>query len=378
MSRVNYVTIDSILSGVGASQVAPYVSRLADLGHRMTLLSYEHRDSLGVQDELGFAWESREFGSGRFAPYRRILQAKRFLDQRPADIVHARSDLPALAALLSSRSPFIWDMRAFWREQRIELEAIKSGSPTDRFLIALERRLAHGAANIICLSDSAREVLVSRYGGQVADKTTVIPTLVDTEIFTPLRSWPEEERPLLLLSGTYNGFYDTEAIARIVEVFGEHREHEVLWAGGSEHSPLWQRIKSRHRLAVQDVPFSEMPELVRRSVFGLAVCKSRNPAPLAAAVPTKIAEFLACGRPVFVNAGLGDMDRMIREYRCGVILGGADPDSITQAVEEMLELLDDPEMPNRARRCALQEFDLATGIAKISEMYQAVPHAVDS
>jgi hypothetical protein len=58
-----------------------------------------------------------------------------------------------------------------------------------------------------------------------------------------------------------------------------------------------------------------MPNLVATAHFGMAICKENTGESLAAAVPTKIGEFLASGRPLIVSKGVGDMDALLNDSK---------------------------------------------------------------
>jgi glycosyltransferase involved in cell wall biosynthesis len=85
-------------------------------------------------------------------------------------------------------------------------------------------------------------------------------------------------------------------------------------------------------------------------------------------MPTKIGEFLACGRPVVVNRGLGDMDEFIAESKVGVALSG-DPGNARHAAGELIELISDPETPFRCRATAEKYFSMDNGVEKYLELY---------
>ena len=85
-------------------------------------------------------------------------------------------------------------------------------------------------------------------------------------------------------------------------------------------------------------------------------------------MPTKVAEFLACGRPVVVNRGLGDFDEYLREFNAGVILDGSRCDAGEKA-QKLLELLSDPETPYRCRELAEKYFDIKDGAKKYLDLY---------
>jgi hypothetical protein len=47
--------------------------------------------------------------------------------------------------------------------------------------------------------------------------------------------------------------------------------------------------------------------------------------------PTRMAEILGCGLPVVTNDGVGDVARVIRGYRVGVLAHGSDPAAMIAA-----------------------------------------------
>ncbi|HEX6604232.1 MAG TPA: glycosyltransferase, partial [Sphingomicrobium sp.] len=109
-ANVFYLSFDGMTDPLGRSQVLPYLTGLAALGHRIRIVSLEKadaydRDAWAVDEicrEAGLEWHP--------LPYRtrppivstllnlRALRraAERLLRQRPADFSHCRSDLPGI------------------------------------------------------------------------------------------------------------------------------------------------------------------------------------------------------------------------------------------------------------------------------------------
>ena len=111
-----------------------------------------------------------------------------------------------------------------------------------------------------------------------------------------------------------------------------------------------------------------MADLIPDYSFGMAVCRIDVGPSLTAAMPTKIGEFLACGRPVVVNKGLGDMDLFIQEFDAGVILDGS-PENLLDGANKLASLLLDPETPFRCRALAEKYFSMEKGSVKYLELY---------
>ena len=83
---------------------------------------------------------------------------------------------------------------------------------------------------------------------------------------------------------------------------------------------------------------------------------------------TKIGEFLATGRPVLVNSGLGDMDEYLTEFNAGVIINSSNLDLKNSAIQ-LVDLLNDPETPYRCRALAEKYFDIREGAEKYKSLY---------
>ena len=87
-------------------------------------------------------------------------------------------------------------------------------------------------------------------------------------------------------------------------------------------------------------------------------------------MPTKIGEFLASGRPVVVNQGLGDLNQLLTDYDCGVILPDDTSESIGAGADSVERLVFDPDTPARCRKLAQDKFRLETGIDQLVEIYK--------
>jgi len=149
--------MDSVLAGVGASQVRPYVEGLARRALDIELHSFEaDRRTLPAGLAPGIAWHPHHFGGqGAAAGIGRVVAAAAAV--RGADVLHARSDLAAASALMARPRAWLWDVRSFWVDQRIALGMIRRGSAVERSLRCVERRAAAGAAAITTLTQAAIE-----------------------------------------------------------------------------------------------------------------------------------------------------------------------------------------------------------------------------
>ena len=112
------------------------------------------------------------------------------------------------------------------------------------------------------------------------------------------------------------------------------------------------------------------PGISEPATSGLSVLRPGYGVALKASMPTKIGEFLASGRPVVVNAGLGDLDHLLTEYDCGVILPDDTPECLRAAADSIERLVADQDAPARCRKLAQDNFRLDTAIEHLIEIYK--------
>ena len=365
---VRYVSFDSIVHSVGASQVRRYVELLGRDGVPITLQSFEEEPpDASVREALeraGVTWTPLSFGShGQLGGLLRVGRA--WWAMRGSKFVHARSDLAALAASFGRRR-FLWDMRGFWVDERIALGIVTPGSVADRLLRANERRLARRADAIVVLSEAAKADAVARYQISDGDRVVVIPTCVDLDLFE--MSTPSTGALKVVLSGTFSNRYDLPSMTSFIELMRARAEVEVeVVSPDPDVSKQFAALGLSHS-ARRAMP-SEMPAVIASSSVGVCF-QYADPTTCTNSVPTKLAEFLATGRPVVVSPLLGDMDVIIREFRCGVVLRGTSASELNASVGELFALLDDPELPSRCRAAAERHFSLSGAISTLRRVYE--------
>lgn len=371
MTPLTYLSMDSVQEGVGASQVLPYLERMAARGIYVRLHSFEwvqpSDDLVAEVGAAGIEWTAHRSGShGSAGGLGRVMRAAAAL--RGADLVHARADLAAASALLGHPGAWLWDVRSLWADQRIAAGTLRAGSPQERVVRRVESAAAARASVIVTLTRSAVDVLAQRHGPSVLGKARVVPTCVDLERF---RGSPFPCRPVrLLLSGSFNPLYDMELMLRFSQLMAERTPTRLTML--RPHASPWDGAVIQAGGEVRTVAFANMHAEIARHHAGLSILRADAPLASIAAMPTKIAELLASGRPVVVNAGLGDAVELFGATRTGVVLQDRTPESLKQAADEVLRLLEDPSTPSRCRDVAEQHFDLERGVDILIEAYRSM------
>lgn len=365
---LTYVTIDSLSEGVGSSQITPLISRLSLAGMKICLISYEKRkpgtELLEYIESLGVDWNVRPFGSiGLFGGIMRFQNLRKAIPK--TNLIHARSDIPAVSGLASLQAPVLWDVRSLWPDQKRLIQKSLSNDALYNVYRGMESIAANGSVGMSTLSHAVVPILEQRHK-RLPLIRTVVPTAVDLDRFRLAPNMPPGVRALF--SGTYNQYYDLALSALFIEELQKHINVETHWARPHE--------SDRQTLGVGEVKIftlnqNIMAKLIPNYSFGVSICKVDAGPSLTAAMPTKIGEFLACGKPIVVNKGLGDMDQLIKEFKVGVILDGK-KGNLTKSAVELIDLLSDSELPNRCRGLAERHFSMDIGAKSYLKLYSRI------
>jgi glycosyltransferase involved in cell wall biosynthesis len=366
--HITYVTVDSVSEGVGSSQILPLLCRLSKKGIKIHLISFEKVPTKpDVQQTLtnnGIDWTRLEFGhKGALAGIYRLFRLKRAIHE--TDLIHARSDVPTLAAIFSRKAPVLWDIRSLWASQRAFIEKNFIKKLIFRGVKPIERFCCIHSNGISSLTHAVVAVLETQYNN-VPKIRVVVPTAVDLEKFEFNPKLPQLARGLY--SGTYNNYYDLEKSQEYILAIRELQDLEVHWARPSESGIEKLNAGESH---IFEATYSLMPQIISEYSFGISICRQDAGPSLKAAMPTKIAEFLASGRPVVVSKGIGDMDCFLNEFKAGVILD-TENDSLLDKARELLDLLNDPETPKQCRALAEKYFDIESGVSTYIKTYDQI------
>lgn len=399
-----YLTYDGLSDPLGGSQVLPYLIGLSKLDHEISVISFEKPEApeqafnraKQLCIESGIDWHPMcyhrrpailstvwDVGAMRVA-------AERLHRKSPFDLVHCRSYVPALAGLALKRRHgmrFLFDMRGFWPDERVEGGRWKLDNPLIRAVYAYfkrkERQFFAEADAIVTLTSSARDELLARPGGiRPAADPHVIPCCVDFSHFLvpgedQRRAVREKlgiapEASVLCYLGSLGGNYQLDEMLRFFVAYRERRPGARFLFVTREPAAMIVESAARlgiagDELEIRPAERAEVPALVSAADHGVAF-KRASHAEMACS-PTKLGEMMALGIPVVVNAGIGDVDRIVAETGAGVIVGGLDHASLLDAVDRLgAQILGTDEIRARARRW----FDLDKGVGAYDSIYRSL------
>jgi glycosyltransferase involved in cell wall biosynthesis len=401
-ARVLYITYDGLTDPLGRSQVLPYLTGLAELGHEITILSCEKPERMDRDGErirklcvdAGLHWDPLKYHKkppilssalDAAALQRAAISLHR---ARPFDIVHCRSYIPARAGLALKRRfgvRFLFDMRGFWPDEKVEGNNWNLANPlyaaVYRYFKRLESRLLRGADSIVSLTAAGKAQLLTRPELPGAgERITVIPCCVDFDHF-PLATAEARQTArerlgiaanvsVLLYLGSLGSWYMLDEMLDFFRVYASrHPGARLLFVTPDDPRAIREAAAARDldpdRLTILAASREEVPGLMAAADLGIFFIKpvfSKT-----ASSPTKMGEMLAVGLPIVANKGVGDVERMIDDMQCGVAIGEFTPQSYSRGIARTEELKGSPE---ERRDRALPWFDVKLGIERYDQVYR--------
>lgn len=375
---------------LGRSQVLQYVRGLA-ASHTIFLVTYEKphdlrdHDGLSVLNEdlrnLGISWTPLPYHkrptllATAFDVAVGLLTCASICVREGVEIVHTRSYVPGLIGLALKRAlglRFLFDMRGFWPDQRVDDGFWRRTDAAYRMAKWFERRLLLGADVVVTLTHSAVRVIRDYpYMKDREQKFEVIPTCTNLALFKPsLEKTAGKPFNLGFVGGIRLYLFD-EVLAGFVALRSARPDARLTLVSRDDAEELRRRAAAAgvpaDAVTIKSVPFEEVPGEINEldaGIFFLAPTLARQ-----GISPTKLGEFLACGVPCLTNAGVGDFDGMITQSGAGVIQREFTAEARRRAVAELLETAARPDISDRCVAAAHEYFNLESGIKTYSRIY---------
>ena len=405
--RVLFISYNGMLDPLGQSQVIPYLRELARAGVRFTLLSFERRAAFGTEGrnrcaelkrqlaEVGIEWHWLRYHQKPSLPATMydvangVRLAKKLVRRNRIELIHARSHIPATIALALKRrfgTAMIFDVRGLMADEYVDAEHWRKGSLPYRITKAMERRALSAADGIVTLTERIWPI-INQLDGMLDRRVVheVVPCCADLDLFSFSQDDRDRRRQelgvndrfVLVYSGSIDGWYLTENMADFFVALRKRNPRAYfLWLTPARH----ERVRALMRaIGVSEADYgliaaapSDVPSYLSASDAGLAFikpCFSKL-----ASSPTKYAEYLGCGLPLVINAGIGDSDTLVTREEVGALVSDFSELEYVNAATIVAQLANHAEQTrNRTREVAERLFDVRrVGRERYSRMYDKV------
>ncbi len=394
-TSVLYISYTGLLDPLGQSQVLQYVAGLAS-SHQMTLLTFEKREALRetvlVTDlkvqcrKAGVDWHHLNYHNSPNMPatlYDVMMGVRigvRLAREANASVVHCRSYLASLMGLLIKRATgarHIFDMRGFWPDERVDGGIWQKDSFKYRIFKRLERALFQYTDHVVSLTHSGEaEIRQFDYLLECPPPISVIPTCTNLNIFKPsdLARQRVEEFTLGYV-GSAGSWYMFDQVALVVKrLFSTSPGSRFLVINKGGHEFIRRKLLladvDLNRVEIRAVPFHDVAEEISRMDAGIFFYQSDWSR--CATCPTRLGEVLAMGKPCLANGGVGDVERVLGETRTGIVINDMQPETLNQALDQLIAICGEPGVSGRCRAAAADQFSLREGIESYTAIYASL------
>jgi glycosyltransferase involved in cell wall biosynthesis len=403
--KILYISYDGMTDPLGQSQVIPYLAGLASLGHEIQLISCEKKDRFALYNnsiskllsESKIKWHPVSYSSlpsmfsKQFNLYGLKKKAVQICRESLPDVVHCRSYMAALIGLKLKQNyglKFIFDMRGFWADERVDGGIWDLKKPLHkrvyRFFKKKEIEFLLNADYTISLTQNAKEEILSwKSLKNKAVNIDVIPCCADLQLFSATNVSGKETDRLQKQMGisaedfilTYLGSIGTwYMLDEMLDFFScllkKNKNSKFLIITPDNKDSIYEIADAkkipRNKLIITEAQRQQVPlflSLTDISIYFIRPAYSKK-----ASSPTKTAEIMGMGIPLITNTGIGDSDKIISESGAGILIKDFSNDEYIRAINEIdVTLKKDPkQISSEAQRY----FSLSTGIELYNNVYK--------
>jgi glycosyltransferase involved in cell wall biosynthesis len=390
---------------LGQSQVLPYLTGLSKLGYRITLLSCEKKERLEKMrttiqqqmDEAGIEWHYHNFStkppllSKFWDIYRLRNKAMQLHKEKKFELVHCRSYMASLAGMYLKRKlgiRFIFDMRGFWADERIDGGVWSLKNPVYKWLYnyfkRFEKKCILTADAIICLTrNGIREMHTWKYVNEkIAAKIHHITTCCNIQAFETTyaaratRTFNPAAVCFVYIGsiGPWHSFDKLTAFIKAAYHTIPGSSFKLIVSSGQEAMEKFIAGNSmeKDRFVIKYVPHKQIAaEIADTDIAFFFIPHQYSKI---ASSPTKMGEMLSAGLPVITGSRIGDVDELISTNKIGYVLEEFTEAAITAGVQEVIGqyAADKQALMTRCRYTAEDYFSLDKGIKKYADIYASL------
>lgn len=388
--KVLYLSYEGMTDPLGQSQVLSYMSGMSP-DYEVTIVSCEKQERYQKQsadikqicEQAGINWQPFFFSTSPpgFATiyniWKMYRKARQVCSNEDVQIVHCRSYITSLIGMKMKKkfnSKFIFDMRGFWIDEKIEAGYWKTSNffyrAAIKYLRKKEKQFYNQADAIVSLTHAAGEAITKMHP-VAAPKLFIVPTCVNLGVFKPfddiIRRTVRKEMGIvedsfvLLYSGGYGANYDIGFLKTVFYAIKKFKENvSILVLSKDGVTGLENDDLNKHVYSIS-LPYNKVGNYLMAGDIG--IINYVNHFSVLGRSPTKLAEYWASGLPAIAPGGIGDVDYLFTTYTdSGIIYN---PDSLEKDINTML-----PSDKQKLREYAEDYFSLAKGIKSYKSLYK--------
>lgn len=399
--KILYLSYDGMTDPLGQSQVLPYIRELSKHGYEFHLVSFEKHDKFIehkrhiqlICDRAGIHWHPQDYAKegGLRKTWRQIQRMRKVVNylhhKHQFEMTHCRSYISAMIGLELKRKKgvkFLFDMRGFWADERVEggLWNLKNPIYNEIYKYFKKKELNYfnEADYTISLTEKGREEILSWKKIKKDMDIQVIPCCVDLELFDPDKI---EDADIQILKeqlnipsskkvvgyvGSIGTWYMLPEMLDYFKVVDEN-DHIFLFVTGEDPETIYAAAQekeiARNKIIITSCLHSEVALYI--SVFDYSIFFIRPSFSKKASSPTKQGEIMAMGKPLICNTNVGDTDKIVERYTAGKLISSFDAKSYKSSRINTAEFKKEIIMQG-----ATEYFSLNEGVQRYLNVYKNI------
>ena len=400
--NILYLSYDGMTDPLGQSQVLPYLIGLTKKGFRFHIISFEKEDRFSkfreeiqaICDQNQIIWHPLSY-TKRPPLISTIwdiirMRKKAFQLHRVFNfsLIHCRSYISALIGQTMQRKwgiKFLFDMRGFWADERIDGNIWSLNNPVFKvvynFFKRKEKEFFLESDYIVSLTYNGKNDIISWQGfEQLENKIEVIPCCADLEKFNPdninlvKKDAFKTELNLndsdfvLGYVGSIGTWYMLDEMLAFFKVLLISKPSAIfLFVSGENQKIIFSKVAElgipADRIRVKSVLHHDVATCI--SLFSASIFFIRPTFSKKASSPTKQGELMAMGVPVICNGGVGDTERVVREYHSGMVI-----EEFNNKSYQLADLSFSDFDRTRSMKGAAEFYGLNEGVERYFSVYQ--------
>ena len=403
--HVLYLSYDGMTDPLGQSQVIPYLQGLSRKGYQISLISFEkpahfsiYKDAIRASLERSdIHWVPLKYHkhppvfSTLFDIWQMRVNAERLQRDQNFSIIHCRSYLSALVGLYMKKkygTKFLFDMRGFWADERVEGGLWNRDNIVFnwiyKFFKEKEKQFLEEADCTISLTEDGKRVI--HEWGHIRNNPIpieVISCCADLSLFDRSKVTIQqvirlreklgidESDFVLLYLGSIGTWYMLGEMLDFFKVLSKYKaQARFLFLTKDNPEYIIRAASTReidsNRLIITSADRKDMPQhmaLAHLSVFFIKPVYSKR-----ASSPTKQGELMGMGTPIICNVGIGDTAKIIQDVEAGAVVADFTEENyhiICNELDHLLSL-----SVSNIRSGAQQLYSLDKGVEAYTKVYE--------
>ena len=399
--KVLYLTYDGLTDPLGQSQVLPYIIGLVKKGFDFTIISFEkptnfQKEESVINDivkENKVSWDPLTYTKRPpiFSTIYDIIKLKKAIkievEKNSVSLVHCRSYITALVGLWTKKKygiPFIFDMRGFWADERIDGRIWDLNNFIHKkvynYFKNKEKQFLQEAAYTISLTHAGKEE-ISSWGLKKQSSIQVIPCCTDENHFNISKN--ENKRSELGISsndfvisylGSIGTWYMLDEMLDFFKILSlKNSNSKLLFVTRDDADFIFKKCKekgiSTEAVIVKSSSRKDVPAYINSSdvsIFFIKPVYSKK-----ASSPTKMGEIMNMGIPIVCNSGVGDVDIVMNKVMPELLVDNFNKNSYEQVADSLKEFVKNKDI-DKIVKTSVDYFSLEKGIESYFQVYQSV------